>query len=615
MRPTYDQELESLKETYAVAVAADVSELALICQALGSGSASFVASGGMAPVARLAADLHESSVRQPASALTPLQAISRPALIDCGVLLLTSSGKHPDAHEVMRRLGRPGLRPAGVLTHRLVDELPPMDDVRVATLPPLSLREGFLAVNSVMSMAVAMIRAYLGDVLPGNLPALPPPDGWLPNHDRLIVLHPPELASVAADLETRLVEIGLAAVQVVDFRNFAHGRHTGLSRNAATTSVLALSGNQSAGLAEATLATLPEAIDANRWHTDLEWPLGVLQLLQLSMRLCGDLGARAGVNVARPAVPEFGRKLYRLPVRRRLPDILSGPIDRKVAGMSGPDSAAVRATFERSLNDWMAELTEQRFGSVVLDYDGTVCSTAGRFEPPSEQVATALNRMLGHGVRLGFASGRGPSLHTALRAVIDPEHWSEVQLGLYNGGVLIRLDEEPGDLKQPSPSMSSVESRLQDLSIAEHLSVESRCAQVTVELTGTSWARNGLLSELVADVIAQPPAIAVKVVASGHSVDVVPLTTSKVRVINRIRHLDGPVGVLAIGDQGQIGGNDFELLAHEPWSLSVDRCSADPSRCWYLGRGDVSGPNLLVRYLNALRPMLGGMGFRGKDLL
>ena len=31
---------------------------------------------------------------------------------------------------------------------------------------------------------------------------------------------------------------------------------------------------------------------------------------------------------------------------------------------------------------------------------------------------------------------------------------------------------------------------------------------------------------------------------------------------------------MAIGNQGHVGGNDFELLAATRWSLSVDRCSS-----------------------------------------
>jgi hypothetical protein len=68
--------------------------------------------------------------------------------------------------------------------------------------------------------------------------------------------------------------------------------------------------------------------------------------------------------------------------------------------------------------------------------------------------------------------------------------------------------------------------------------------------------------------------------------------------------------VMAIGDQGHLGGNDFELLAATPWSLSVDRCSADPTRCWNLDSTGRRGPDVLLRYLRALKRQRQGIRFR-----
>ena len=59
--------------------------------------------------------------------------------------------------------------------------------------------------------------------------------------------------------------------------------------------------------------------------------------------------------------------------------------------------------------------------------------------------------------------------------------------------------------------------------------------------------------------------------------------------------------VLAIGDQGHLGGNDFELLAATELSLSVDTCSPDPTRCWNLDLSGQRGPDVLVRYLDAVQ--------------
>jgi len=56
-----------------------------------------------------------------------------------------------------------------------------------------------------------------------------------------------------------------------------------------------------------------------------------------------------------------------------------------------------------------------------------------------------------------------------------------------------------------------------------------------------------------------------------------------------------------LGDQGHVGGNDFELLAATRWSLSIDRCSSDPTRSWNLVQSGQKGPAALILYLRALQ--------------
>jgi hydroxymethylpyrimidine pyrophosphatase-like HAD family hydrolase len=617
LRATYPQELQALSQTYADVRSCELHGLRCVVARSGSGPSSFVASGGMLAVATLAAQLHESACHEPAAAITPLSAVSRPALTSSAAMLFTSSGKHPDAREVMRRLGRPGMHPAAVLTHRPKAELPPLPEATVITLPTLAVPDGFLAVNSVMSMSVALIRAYLGDeVLPHELPASSAVDPLPETVDHLLLLYPPSLTAVAVDLEARLVEIGLATVQLADYRNFAHGRHTGLARNADRTTIVALSDHDSLPLADATVAALPASLTVARWHSEAPWPLSVLDLTGASMRACGELGERSAVNVARPKVPVFGRKLYRLPVRRRFPEMLLGPVERKLRGIGGVTVAEeTRHDYALALARWAENLAERRFAAVVLDYDGTVCTTEERFEPPQQSVADLLNATLARGLRLGFASGRGPSMHSDLRAVLDPQHWSRVELGLYNGGVLCRLDEDLGDLRKPSSLIEQAVQRLRALPFAHALELSPRCTQLGVELADTAWIKAGLLADIVTDACRSAPALQVKVVSSGHSVDVVPATVSKTAVVERIRERDGPVDVLCVGDQGQIGGNDFEMLAGEQWTLSVDRTSSDPTRCWYLGDGSSAGPALLRRYLGALRGRRASATLKVSDLL
>jgi hydroxymethylpyrimidine pyrophosphatase-like HAD family hydrolase len=595
---TYEQELQALPDAYADILAWDGEELRKALLRLTAGPVAFVASGGMLAVSVLAAALHEQAAQEPATALTPLGAISRPSMTESGAVLFTSSGKHPDAVEVMRRLGRPGLRPAVVMTHRAVEDLP-VEDATVITLPGLVLREGFLAVNSVLAMAAAMVRGYQPNVLPDTL-AEADREPWQSDVDRLLVLHPPALSAVAADIEIRASEVGLAAVQTADYRNFAHGRHTGLARTLQRTTIIALTDPSSEALASATLSVLPDAAPVVRWHSSSPWPVCALELLVESMRACGELGNRQRVSLARPKVPVFGRRLYRLPIRKRLPDVLSGPVDRKLAAAgAGRSGDELRDVYTRVLDEWREELADVRFGGIVLDYDGTVCTTEGRFRPPRPAVAEALNRLLSEGLVVGFASGRGPSMHVDLRGIIDCAHWDRVHIGLYNGGHIVGLDEDLEDLRTPTQFIEQIDERLRQLPISSALDFQPRRVQLTVEPGEGAWVRPAALADAVSEMLAREPALPVKVVRSGHSLDIVSATTSKTAVLEKVSAASG-AAVLTVGDQGQIGGNDFELLAADHWSISVDRCSADPTRCWYLGDGSLSGPHLLVRCLKAL---------------
>lgn len=612
MRPTYDQELEVLAQTYESGLDGDLSDLRRVVARMGSGPATFIASGGMSAVATLASQLHEQACLEPGSSITPLAAIYRPPLTASGAMLFTSSGKHPDAQEVMRRLGRPGMHPGAIVTHRREEDLPDLPDVAIVTLPPLHIREGFLAVNSVLSMCVALIRGYLGDVLP---PALKEVEGApLPAElDRLLVLYPPSLECAGVDIETRLVEIGLASVQATDFRNFAHGRHTGLARNASRTAVLILSDAESLELADATAKVLPTELSVTRWNSELSWPESAIAHLVRSMEECGAIGRANQVNVGKPQVPVYGRRLYRLPIRRKLPERVAGPIERKLRGVGGLSLAVdLRTSYENSLIKWLDELARRRFGAVALDYDGTVCATHRRFYAPSAELVQILVDLLEQGLRLGFASGRGPSLPEELRRVLPEELWPLVEVGIYNGGVLCTLDQELENLKSPSPLISAAQERLEDLPIADSLNLTARREQLTVEIEEGMWLKEGLLMELVADQLLRTPSLGVKIVASAHSVDVVPPDSSKVSVIRRLKGAVGLLDVLSIGDQGQVGGNDFEMLAEDQWSLSVDRTSADPTRCWFLGNGSKGGPDLLHRYLKAIVPSRDGFRFKTK---
>jgi len=603
-RINYATELTRLPESYERVLEWNPDELRSRLLGAVDGQAIFVGTGGTLAVARLAAGLHETITGEPARVMTPLELSRLSPLARARVVLFSAGLKHPDALLAVEMISTRRMHPATVVTLRAPAEVRSSvpSSVAIIGLPPLSFSEGFLATTSVLVMACALIRAYLGDdALPLTFPS---PTVEMPEPaERLLVLGTPDLAPISVDIETRCNELGIAAVQTVDYRNFAHGRHVGLARNAATTSVLALIAEPFVNLAERTVAVLPaDEIDVTTWRTSRSGPIGTVEFLLASMQLAGNFAERQGIEASRPGAPEFGRRLYHLGLRRMIPRKNEGSVDRKLSALPvGSVKDEARAIYEDGLKDWVTSISGQQFSGVVLDYDGTICSTSGRYQLPDETVQMAIARILETGAWLGIASGRGKSLFSDLREWVPKAYWEQVVLGLYNGGIKIRLSEELPDMSVPSTLMLDVVSRLCEPPLEHALRIEARSHQVTATLSTGTFSQPSKLRSTIAALMGRRPALDVAVVTSGHSVDVIPSESSKTSVADEIESLL-PYPVLAIGDQGDLGGNDFELLASSRWTLTVDECSPDPTRCWYLDDAGRSGPELLTSYLNALHP-------------
>jgi hypothetical protein len=605
--------MAELERTFGYARALDVDALRA---ALAYAGAPLVAvgSGGALAAAHLLATLHEETTGQTAGVATPLQIAARSRRSRATGVLIAASGRHPDAQIAVARMSEIFETSAVVATN-------PAEALRVTArrsgtdlfeLGNPSGKDGFLATNSLLVQAVAFARCYLEDAPPRALPALQAAAPPALETSEVLVLSSPDLAPVAVDLEARLNEIGLAAVQTTDFRNFGHGRHYGLARRADRTTVISLAGNGYAGLAEATLSVLPDRVRVMEFSSALPWPWSVVDLLVASMRLVGESGAAQELDPGRPRVPAFGRRLYRLPTRRLLGDPPAHtPVDYKLVEVgAAPASADLRGRYESAYRVWRDELAAARFGGLVLDYDGTVVTTAGRFDPPGADVAEQLVRILDEGGQIGFASGRGDSLHEALRAALPSHLWNQVTLGLYSGAILLRLDAPIPDQGEPPPALEAVQRRIEELPLASEIVLRSGAHQVRVEPRHRGHLAVAALANVLESVLRAPPALSVVVAASAHSVDVRMSDASKLAVADAVSASAGEV--LSIGDQGHFGGNDFELLARSTMTLSVDRCSSDPTRCWRLTRPADVGPRGLVRYLRAFQTQRGGFAFTGR---
>ncbi|WP_146232837.1 MULTISPECIES: hypothetical protein [unclassified Curtobacterium] len=592
--PTADYRAESgeLPQVYRLAAAVTVDKT--LRRLMSSRHAYMIASGGAAPAAAIAAKLHSDNGAS-AEVVSPLAFIERRALpTDSIAVVFSARARHPDSSMAVSHALAHGLHVV-LLTTRSPSELAaPFNSFRVhvITVPTARPKDGFLATGSVLSMSTVVARAYESTLPPTlSLPALPE----LTSEGPLVVLYGSGGYPAALDIQIRYEELGLAPVELADYRNFAHGRHVGLQRRASHAAVLALITPEVEAIAERTLRTVPSAIRIVRIRTTTPGVAGSLQLLAAAMQTPTLRAAAQNLALSKPPVPAFGRELYHLPFKRLFPTPEDNPVTRKARAIGTTSSDAlplVRVAYDR----WRLWVGRQRFTTIVLDYDGTCVDTTARYELPRAEIRDALLQLLQNGLQLAFASGRGSSLYTALQAWV-PEHLrSQVQLGLHNGAWEQALDAPLTPPKDESAWVQEVCASLAAFVELGAIVVRQGHQQVGVEPAGNgaSVAAARSIVNSVVELLDAP----VQVVSSGHSVDVVAADSGKAPFLRKLQQRSG--AALAVGDQGAPGGNDFALLTATKLSVSVDRCSPALDRCWPLGRSGQRGPDALLDVVGML---------------
>ena len=605
MGRSYPSELGRIPATIDWALRQDVAALRrTLLQELGGHNLVAIGSGGSLTAAAFAALLHEAATGRLARAATPLEAITRSPLRDTGVLLLSARGTNVDIRRAAEMLPQLGYDAVSTVTTRRGSPLGRILMGYGATAHEFTVpggRDGFLATNSLMATLVLLHRAVLstdgspdeGDLATSH-PSVTGSETVLGNRT-LVVLAQGWAVPAALDFESRFSEAALANVTVTDPRNFAHGRHHWLSLHAADTGIVSLETRGSTREAARMLRFLPKDTDVLRVTSAREGPAATIELVRAVMEFAGHVAKARGIDPGRPFVADFGRRLYRAGATLSVKPREAMPVAKKRRALSlNPQSN--EDTLTNALREFVQRLEGTAFGGLVVDYDGTLCTRVHRSDPLAQDIQDELNRLLGEGIVLGVASGRGNSVHTTLRAALHRQYWNRVVVGLYNGAKVVELSEdvrEPaGDIPQ---SLAVALSRMRPLETMLGFEAVVRPHQISLRL------RNGPdPSELRTVVIEQLAEIDdVSIVTSSHSVDIVPLGTSKTAVVDALRS-KRPGCILRIGDQGAAGGNDFELL-NTGLSLSVDRVSSSLVTCWNLGAPAIAGPSLTLQYLRALR--------------
>lgn len=633
MGRAYILELARLANTVAISYDADVKPLVSLLSPFATCNLILVGSGGSFTAATFGAALHEEYTGYLAKAVTPLEAVAGPDTTNTAALLLSARGSNPDilrAFQVVR-LKYPIAAICATADNALLQRISKGGGNGYGFSVPGG-KDGFLATNSMIATVVLLIRAYetLMELPAANLHDLGKEPVWfrnsetntynkvreLANMDTLIALSSGWGWPAAVDIESKFSETGLGNVLLSDYRNFAHGRHNWLRRRGETTAIISLEDSANTKLAEEVLSFVPDEVKVCRLISQYEGPVASVDLMSQVLYLTGLVGEAVGIDPGRPPVAIYGRRMYRNGFRvNESRSTRETWIERK-ANAIGILPYGDRKFLGDALDRFLEELRQANFQAIITDYDGTLCNPSERFTGPKDEVFALLINLLRKGLILGIATGRGGSAYEAMHGAIPKDLWGNVLLGLYNGAVVVSLTEEPSDIaNNDSSRLSQALETLNPLISRLPIRVSHNEYQLSLIPTrpiSLERLRRSVM-ELLHDII--PPNF---VRESSHSVDIISRPNCKESVLRevekRVHDIDLSSATLCIGDIGDWGGNDFDLL-HNRLSLSVDRISANLGTCWNLGPPGSRGVTTAVRYFQALKPTSHGFRFDVDSLL
>ena len=619
MTTRYVRELDALKRVYDAARSVNIDELIGLVEAQFDTSLITIGSGGSFSAASFAAQLHERMTGRLSRASTPLAYLEGP-MPDAAVLCLSASGRNRDIGAAFKSAAVAERGPVSALV--MADETPlhalatKYSVAEVASVRDTSFRDGFLAVATLLAAAVVLARAYstvastdiglpsclqdlevqtLGELKYKSMPALA---AGVIAKPTVSVLFSPLLSATAVDLESRFVEAALGSLHVADFRNFGHGRHHWIAKRGLETGVIALVDGSSTRLADRTLSLLPDTLEKCRINLHGHEICQMISGLIVSLYLSLAAGRAASIDPGKPGVPLFGRKLYALGpgATKDSPSVVNRrtAIHRKrgrARSAARVDNASWIAAYEQAVE----RLSKAKLGGIVFDYDGTLCRDKDRFKALPLNVASAIERLVGLGLCVGIATGRGPSAGEAMRASLDQEFWDDIVVGYYNGGVIVRLSDDRDPIAEGSPPQALLD-RLCNEPVFSSAKIRGNNVQITIRLSDELPAEEAIEHARLVITATKEQA---RVLASSHSIDIVLGTASKCDVVEAVSGIAQNRACLRIGDQGRWPGNDADLLDH-PLGLSVNTVSRHLQHCWNLAPAGVRGVDAALFYMNCL---------------
>lgn len=252
-----------------------------------------VGSGGSLSSAYFIARLHEEVTGRMAKAMTPLDfMLSKLNPVDYGVLFVTASGNNKDIlnafkfalHEEYSTLGVVCASESNKLVH-LAESYQPYVNLFKYNCP--SGRDGFVAVNSLLSNCVWLARGYRA-ILGNDESVVNFLKTDITNNNQIFtnILNRSTIVALGGewswpalvDLESKFIEVGLKNIHISDIRNFGHGKHNWFHKKGNESALLILETPQLRAIAEKTQKYLPVEYPRLRLATPFTGPLACIDL-------------------------------------------------------------------------------------------------------------------------------------------------------------------------------------------------------------------------------------------------------------------------------------------------------------------------------------------------
>ncbi len=622
MGKSFKTELELLNHTFHQVLNCDVKKIERFLSNSIDNSLLIVGSGGSYSAARAFDYFSQRTMLNKLSkAITPFELFNyNESLKGSNVVLLTAGGNNPDTVNSFKYISQ--FEPKSFLTiclskkskiHTLSSKF---ERNSLFEIDNSSGKDGFLAVNSLISMMSLVSKAYgnvtgdnffdLNNDFGFNIPAFTSDINNVLSKKTIIVLHGGLSTSVAIDLESKFTEAALGNIQLADYRNFAHGRHHWIAKHYNDTSIIALVSPKEEIIANKTLSLIPLDIPVCKLCTQKDSFLGMLELFYQAFAIVDLAGKLVNIDPGNPRVPEFGRKLYHLsftpPINKKV-KALTLQENRAAYKKSGSVCGDLFTKYKLGFNKFYNTLKETTFNGLIFDYDGTI-KDKNKDSDIEDEIFNRLNLLLDNGIIIGIATGRGQSVRKELQEKIHKRHWKNVLIAYYNGGEIGFLDnnEMPNKNVETYQSLSLLYNDITNM-LGMSDNIELRPYQLTIMQTTYN---SEVIKNIVLDMCLKYSDL--KYFESGHSIDIIPKVNSKIKIIP---HFNENPNFLCVGDSGQINGNDYELLSHQ-FGISVKNVSPSISTCWNFAPVGTEGPSATLYYLNLIEVTIeGSFSFKG----